>query len=181
MDLLDLRLKKYIYHYSFLESELAETQHMFDDYNKQFKLDFKDAIAAAMQKHSYNLKQEVTQEEPPDTSGPGMSLLNKIFRKIALKVHPDKSGTTSSGLFCKLEEHYRDQDVLKLMLLAAETDTKIDGIVSDDFIAFDTNITKLQDKIEKIKGSLAWTWCTAADEQRQALRASMLNLIRADN
>lgn len=178
MNLLDLRLKKYIYHYSILESELAESQHMFDEYNKQFKLDFKDAIAAALQ--SRTVKQHVNQE-PPDSSGPGMNLLNKIFRKIALKVHPDKSGTTSSGLFCKLEGHYRDQDVLKLMLLAAETDTKIDGILPEDFIAFDTNITKLQDKIEKIKGSLAWTWCTAADDQKQALRTSMLNLIRADN
>lgn len=180
MGLLDLRLKKYIYHYSFLESELAETQHMFDEFNKQFKLDFRDAIAGAIQQHSHTIKQDVNQE-PHDSSGPGMNLLNKIFRKIALKVHPDKSGTQFAGLFCKLEEHYRDQDVLKLMLLAAETDTKIDGILPEDFIAFDTNLTKLQDKIEKIKGSLAWTWCTAADEQKQALRASMLNLIQADN
>ena len=186
MNLLELRLKKYIHHYSFLESELAETQHMFADYNKQFKLDFKDAIETALKKHfSKGNSHECQREDPlPEhpLKAPGVHLLNKLFRKIALKVHPDKSNSISPEIFCQLEEHYRNQDLLKLLLLAAETDTDIDRscIVSEDFLAFETNIAKLQDKIDKIRNSLAWTWCTAADNEKPMLRASMLNLIQAD-
>ena len=184
MSLLELRLKKYIHQYSFLESELAETQHMFVEYNKQFKIDFKEAISAALQKHSSSvISNEFPQQQPeiaPKT--PGINLLNKLFRKIALKVHPDKSKDVSPEIFCKLEQHYRDQDLLKLLLLAAETGTPVDGncLDSEDFNAFETNIIKLQDKIDKIKNSLAWTWCTAADNEKPMLRVSMLNLIQAD-
>lgn len=183
MTLLELRLKKYINHYSFLESSLAETQHIFAEYNKQFKVDFKDAIESALQKHSSKANSHDFQHLPEiSPKAPGVNLLNKLFRKIALRVHPDKSKDVSPEIFCKLEEYYRDQNLLKLLLLAAETGTAVDQscLVSEDFIAFETNIANLQDKIDKIKNSLAWTWCTAAVNEKPKLRASMLNLIQAD-
>lgn len=52
-------------------------------------------------------------------------LLKKIYRKLALETHPDKSNSKKSKLFNKVEEYYKEEKILDLLALAVDFEIDI--------------------------------------------------------
>ena len=52
-------------------------------------------------------------------------LLKKIYRKLALETHPDKSNSKKSKLFNKVEVYYKEEKILDLLALAVDFEIDI--------------------------------------------------------
>lgn len=182
--LLDLRLKKFIAQYHYLESELCEMQFAFDGFNEEFKRDFKDAIESALGRAVEEAKirhetdgqkgDSLEMQEDDDGTAPS-DLAKRLYKKLAMVLHPDKPGGSDEA-FKTAKDAYRKKDTLKLLLLAEEAGVPTDGMYSrkDDLSG---SLKLLETKIESIKSSLAYTWYNAAEDERPTLREHITKIL----
>lgn len=123
--------------------------------------------------------EEDTAEPHPDRASP---LLKRLFHKLALKVHPDKTNGATAETFRQLQAAYAAGDVLRLILLAEEH-----GLLSvadlltepEDVRPLETSIYILQQRISHIQSTLAWVWGDASTAEKTALRPKIAQAIRS--
>lgn len=201
--LLKLRVKKYLSRYEYIVSEYEETQFLFEQYKEMFYSECPKQIIAngkdkekeeeqgkgkeekqgpvnEYEKSTEEGEGEREGEESTETSTATTSsttaiesLMNKIYKKLSLKTHPDKHKGDSTN-FIKVSTAYKSKDILSMLLLARhhEIDVDIESCVfsETDFELFESAINKVTDKISDIKNTLAWNWVLADDVQKQMYR-----------
>ena len=124
-------------------------------------------------------------------------LLKKIYRKLAMETHPDKSNNKKSKLFNKIEEYYKEKKVLDLLALAVDFDIDIiieiekivnlliqkvknddsndikkinkehDNLLNDLFKFFEKNIKGKENEVNNLKQSVGWVWYHAVTDEEQ--------------
>lgn len=202
--LLDLRLRKHISEYRFMECQLEEMTFAMEAFADAFRDEFSVDIAAAARRQPTELKHttvdasadaDVSTEtettanehdcehgvdaEPVDKSGrmhdEPSRLVRRLYKKLALVLHPDKSGGYAVA-FLAVEEAYRERDALKLLMIAAEAHISIEGIYTQGDDVSDS-LSLIQGKISKIKSSIAWAWYDATEADRPRLRKTIVETL----
>ena len=103
----------------------------------------------------------------------GLSCI-KLYRKLAKKLHPDLSKTSSDD-FIKMSKAYETNDYITLFLLSYEHKTK--DILNDDEInLINESIKSKEEEINKIKSGLHWKWVLAENEiERENIKQYIIN------
>lgn len=177
--LINLRTKRYLTQYDYLELELEETQYIFDKYNKQFLKDYyniddkpSEPKIVIPSEISMDLSEEIDVEiqEPEDVQ------LKKLYRLLSLKTHPDKNNGSqeSKENFAEINKAYKEKDILKLFKFALKYKIELNSVIIEKCsVLFENSIKDMQAKIEHIKQTVAWNWGISSDEQKEIHRETL--------
>lgn len=177
--LIDLKIKRYLTQYEYLESELEETKYMFEKYNKKFLKEYYNVDATPKPKvvNPEELNENIEINEPMDAETDKQPEVNeediqlkKLYRLLSLKTHPDKNNGSKEE-FHKIHKAYKEKDILKLFSYSIKHNVKINNeLVAKCLSLFEQNINTMQSKIQDLKHTLAWQWCHANDEQKELFK-----------
>lgn len=188
--LLDLRLKRHISEYRFMECQLEEMAFAMEAFGDAFRDEFRTDIASAASRRlavenadACRLQADATEEvhdlDPLPVhnaaKGGASRFVRKLYHKLAVVLHPDKTGG-STAAFLAVEEAYREQNPLKLLMIAHDAHIPMNGLYTqeDDVSG---SITLIKNKIAKIRASVAWAWYDAAEADRPQLRRSIVETL----
>lgn len=184
-ELLQLKIKKYFAQYEYLQTELSETEYLFNIYNKKFL----EECYGEIQKPKIIIPQPVSEghsennsknESPSEEHSPDHLedrseeteddiQLKKIYRVLSLKTHPDKKNGDKKA-FLEVNEAYKEKNILKLIIYASKYNIDIGPFFEKGMNLFEKNISEMKEKIENFKKTLAWHWCHATEEQKQKFK-----------
>ena len=83
--------------------------------------------------------------------------LKKLYKKIAVKTHPDRGG--SNEHFQEVKSAFDDLDLATLLNYAGKYEIEYE-VESDDVKILEKNLKDLESEIKRMKGTLAWQWGT---------------------
>ena len=171
-------LKKLIRDYNYLSETLVDIKEISSIAEGEFRsalmeTDPEAAEALRPKGQEINLDDEnvevkVEEKEEPAYNDPRFK---KLFRKLAVKCHPDKLGNVAEAEAKFLKRVYEDLNIANdkhdwgmLLKLAMELDIEV-GELSDEEIAnVKDNVDSLIEEINKYEKSMAYSWYTKNDE-----------------
>jgi hypothetical protein len=121
---------------------------------------------------------ESTAEEIPEDSEEGDKLpppknkeLRNLYRKIAEKTHPDKTGSNDhADLFSQASQAYANNDIATLLDIAGRTNVEIDELSEASILLLKKNIQNISKEISSKKETAAWAWHQSeTDEQKEVI------------
>ena len=94
--------------------------------------------------------------------------IKSIFRKIAVKTHPDKVKGSESLIhqYHDVTTAKKDKDVNKIISIAKDLKVNMNDISYSDIKIIENSIKKTQSKIQKITKSYPWVWYFAGKNKR---------------
>jgi len=194
IDLFNIKLKRYLKQYEYLEILLEETKILFEEYNQQFLKEYyneeeqkklaekkenekinnpKFNIDSENNINESNLDEDIfinDANDMNDINDVDDEILKKIYKRLSLKTHPDK--TKGKGdYFKKINVAHKKKDIVILIRIAKELSIDISDIVVDKsesiISTFDKNIQTLETEIRDLKHTVAWHWAHASQEEKQ--------------
>ena len=91
--------------------------------------------------------------------------INKLYRKISLRVHPDKPNGDKET-FIKALESYNSNNILDLIILADLYN--IDYVLNDTIFSYIENkIDTIDQKINELQHHVCWLWCNADEDTKK--------------
>lgn len=92
--------------------------------------------------------------------------LKALYKKLAGKMHPDRGG--SDELFAELNKAFDEKDLVSMLKWASEYDIEYD-ITNEDYNILDKNLQKIENEINRMKNTLAWSWGVGDVKKRKAI------------
>jgi hypothetical protein len=108
-------------------------------------------------------KEKEPEEKVPES-------INKLWKLIALKTHPDrnKNNEALTQVYIEASDCYKEKSYGKLLILALELGINIPE--DPELIPFvKNNIDSLQQKISHIETLALWQWISADEEQKKLI------------
>lgn len=178
--LINLKIKRFLTQYEYLELELEETQYIFDKYNQQFVKDYYDVDVPPKTKIAalpteFNLNDELpsecnNMEDLDDERLEEYIQLKKLYKILSLKTHPDKKKGNKEE-FYEINKAYKEKNILKLFKFCIKYKIQVEPIILNKcLVLFEQNISEMQNKIQNLKQSVAWKWCNSSEEEKEAFK-----------
>ena len=163
--------KKIIAQYNFLRIEVEYQKTQFDNAVKAFDKHFNPKIEDKSGKgEPVSLPKLATDDKklPLD--------VDKAYKKLAKKVHPDKS-TGDDNAFKELRDAVNSHDVGKILEIASSFDVDISEEAGIDMQEFYVNgISKLEQQLQQWMTTAAWQWYHSEGEARERIERGILEL-----
>ena len=163
--------KKIIAQYNFLRVEVEYQKTQFDNAVKAFDKHFNPKIEDNEAKAGPVSLPKIEKDDkklPMD--------VDKAYKKLAQKVHPDKS-TGDDKKFQDLREAVNNHDVGKILEIASEFDVDIsDDSGIDMNVMYVNGIQKLEAQLQQWMTTAAWQWYHADGEARERIERGILEL-----
>lgn len=190
IDLFNLKLKRYLTQYDYLETLLEETKTLFEEYNQNFLNEYYDeneqkemSKKKEQEKNNnpkynvennldndndnHNDKNEIEPEIQDEIEDEKFIILKKLYRRLSLKTHPDKN-PNNGELFKKINLAYKKKDLVILVRTSKELGINISDIIDTSILSiFDKNIQNLEKEIFDLKHTVAWHWAHASPEEKR--------------
>ncbi len=172
-----LRSKKLKLKLEYLQLELEETQMIFHDSLVLFQNDFTEYLDEW--KNPKNVKKvdsEIEFDIPKEK-------VNKVFKKIATKTHPDKLINESDDsdrlveLYKEAQQSVERKDWSRVSQIASELDIDISDVEEDDSVFLERTIKDIELKVDEIKQTFAWLWKHTEDKGKPQLKKHILNVM----
>ena len=169
-------LKKLIRDYNYLSDTLTDVKEISSLAESEFRNAMMESDPSAMEalvpkNQKIDIEEDIEDEEDIVIENSTDPKFKKLFRKIAVKCHPDKlrDMNTSETKFLKrvyedLTEANRNHDWGMLLKLAMEMDIELDDIGDDEIANISKNIENLRTEINRYENSMAFSWYTKNDE-----------------
>jgi hypothetical protein len=171
-------LKKLIRDYNYLSETLEDVKEISGIAENEFRNALMETDPDALQALTPKTQEiplenvEIEKNEEPIVENHNDLKFKKIFRKIAIKCHPDKIKDVSSAdakflkkVYEDLTEANRNYDWGMLLKLAMELDIDCDDIGIDEMNNIGKNINTLQTEISRYENSMAFSWYIKNDEK----------------
>jgi hypothetical protein len=190
-----IKIKKHILHYSYLKLEKEEVDEICDKVEKEmrdfFKKEFPEEFKAFNEKNNKDQEEhiqkslneieetsDINDDEDVPSKPPKNADIKKIYRKIAEKTHPDKTGDDSQAqIFSEAAEAYQENNVAKLLDLASSLNIEFTELSEDTLKLLENNITSMNQYIVSKKSTTAWSWhMTQTDEDKKMVIEKILKL-----
>jgi hypothetical protein len=176
---------------NYLVMEKEETDETFDEYNQKFNEDFQDELEYlqllfSLEEYEKELREEQdseneeegedseeeSEESYVESSGVvSNKSLNKLFRKIASKTHPDVSKMEDAEkIFMKAKKAHSEEDWITLIAICLEHGIDLPDFTEEELEMIDKYSYELQDKIQEKKKNDCWFWNVTNDEERAKYR-----------
>lgn len=165
MSIMNNNIKRRILRYETVKCDLDDAEILSQEYFEKFVNEvFPDQFNQPNDyiDHGDESKED---EEPEITEN-----LRKIYKKLSLKVHPDKNPNLegeekieNEELFKEILQSYQNGNLCDLLVKLRQLRMKIPELSEDDIRILEFNIQKLEEKINRIKKQTSWVWCTTND------------------
>jgi len=186
-----IKIKKHILQYGYLQLEKQEVDDICGNVEKEIRKFFEKEFPEEFKK--FNTKKEneekerlektindpeeeiqdikenseETEDKKEKSSGKNPDV-KKIYRKIAEKSHPDKTGdNTHADIFSAAAEAYKSNNVAKLLDLAALLNIEFTDLSEDTINILENNITSVNKYIHNKKTSTGWKWHTSKSDEEK--------------
>ena len=108
--------------------------------------------------------------------------VNKVFKKIATKTHPDKNiGNDDSDrlveLYKEAQQSVEKKDWSRVTQIARELEIDVTDVEENDSVFLEKSINNMESKIGEIKQTFAWLWVHSEKENRPQLKKHILDVI----
>ena len=102
--------------------------------------------------------------------------IDKAYKKIAQKVHPDKAGGSDKA-FKELRQAVNNCDIDEILRIAAEHDIDIEADENIDMHKFYLDgINKLEQELQMKRATVAFQWWNGDDETKKRIEESIVGL-----
>jgi hypothetical protein len=172
-----LRSKKLKLKLEYLQLELEETQMIFHDSLVLFQNDFTEYLDEwENPKNVKKVDSEIEFDIPKEK-------VNKVFKKIATKTHPDKLINESDDsdrlveLYKEAQQSVERKDWSRVSQIASELDIDISDVEEDDSVFLERTIKDIESKVDEIKQTFAWLWKHTDDKAKPQLKKHILNVM----
>lgn len=187
-------LKKLIRDYNYLLETLDDVKEISGVAEGEFRSALMDhdpeAVEALRPPKTQTISAEDAEikfEEKPEVVNHNDAKFKKLFRKIAVKCHPDKMGDVSESEAKFLKKVYEDlndanqnHDWGMLLKLAMELDVEFDDLGDEEIANINKNIDELRQEINRYENSMAYAWYTKNDENsRKEYLAICANIFKS--
>ena len=146
------------------QEELSSVEFIFD----QAVPLFCDAVSCFCSENSKKNPLEDLKDSAKEDAGIISDGIKSIFRKIAVKTHPDKVKGSESSIhqYHDATTAKKDKDVNKIISIAKDLKVDMNDISYSDIKIIENSIKKTQSKIQKITKSYPWVWYFAGKSKR---------------
>ena len=93
--------------------------------------------------------------------------IKKLYRRIARKIHPDKSKYGDADKFSKAAKAYKDDDIGTLLELAGDINIELFDLSDETITILKNSILSLEIEILKMKETVSWAWYHSSSEQEK--------------
>jgi len=187
-----IKIKKLTLQYSYLLLEKEEVDEIFliqekeirayiekhypDDYKHMFpKVEIVDSPPPKIIEEDLSEEREIKQKTKKNKD------IRLLYRKIAEKTHPDKTGdNTYSGLFSEASLAYEEDDIATLLNLAGTLNIELIELSLESILLLENNINSIESEIVNKKTTTAWAFYLAEnDEEKDQVVQVILNHVRS--
>jgi len=151
----EILLKKLKSEYEYLKLEVEYQTSIFNKAKEEFDKKFLKEL------NLDNLSQKEQVSEKKETKN-RTKKLDKVYKKLAQKVHPDKAGGDDAD-FQKLKESIDEYDIDTVLELASKYNVNVSAEL-DDLDFFENGIKKLKNKIEYYNDTFVMLWWNEKDK-----------------
>lgn len=192
--------KKVMAKVNYLVMEKEETDELHTEFNQKFNQDFQEELEflqlmLSLEKYEEELRSEDKEGDAEDDdeseddeteegeeSEEDVELLessnvvsnkslNKLFRKVASKTHPDVSKLDNpERVFIKAKKAHADGDWVTLIAICLEYGIDLPDFTEDELEMIDKYSFVLQKNIEEKRRDDCWFWNNTDDEERTKYR-----------
>tara|TARA_Y100000592_G_scaffold81249_1_gene128742 strand:- start:578 stop:1309 length:732 start_codon:yes stop_codon:yes gene_type:complete len=200
---LKTRFKKKLYKFRYLEQEFLEYEELDSQGRESFMADLRvmhaklnvydealdkpyETSTKKEKKSDSNHRHQDTDQKKSSTDNDQVtpavknghdSQIKKLYRKIAMKLHPDKLSKNLSdeernaliSKFEKITEDYHAGDYTSLLLAIDELNIVLDNYNDEWSNIIDKKITTLSQKISALKKSIYIAYAIASDAEKQKI------------
>lgn len=104
--------------------------------------------------------------------------IKKLYRKIASKIHPDIcSDEEQAKMFPEVIVAYEENNLAKIVEVAGIVDIEVPKLSDESMEIIQNNILLISKEIDKKKGTVAWAWFRAKDENEKMMILNKLAAI----
>ena len=172
-----MNTKKYTYKYNYLKLELEDIKDQQGEYLEKWAEFFgpylaKKPVEAWQNQETGEISFE--KEKPIDDSKLIKSTpkkkedksLKKIYKKLSIKIHPDKGGDHKD--FIQLKRFYEEGNLMGMLGIAANYN--VDVVLDNVHLAyFDNSCDLLTKEMKDITQSIAWDFFTSVPSKRKVI------------
>ena len=166
---------------------LKESEELFELYERLFKDDFSKEINFMARKATeiteeekmvnpidvINEEQEEEPERDPD--------LYKIYKKIAMKTHPDKVKDESMvDFFDQATQAMKENDWMTILTIALALEIKTPEFTEELRQKLQANILEINTKVKSLHNTAAWVWANTAEQNKEKIRKSIRAMMGID-
>ena len=173
-----LKRKKLKLKSDYLRAELEEVNWKFQNSLIQFQEDFSEYLEKfkTPKKNVARVDSDIEYDIPKEK-------VNKVFKKIATKTHPDKLLNESDDsdrlveLYKEAQQSVEKNDWSKVSQIAEQLDIDITDVEEDDSQYLEESIKSMEKKIKEIKQTFAWTWKHSDNKSKPQLKKNILKFM----
>ena len=109
--------------------------------------------------------------------------LDKVFKKIATKTHPDKLINQSDDsdrlveLYKEAQQSVDKKDWSRVTQIAEELEIDISDVEENDSVFLEKSNKSMEVKIDEIKHTFAWLWSHSDEKSKPQLKKQILNVM----
>jgi|TARA_R110000824_G_scaffold111026_1_gene259238 hypothetical protein len=164
-----LYLKKLKAQYAYLRVECEYNDSIYKNAIDEFNKYFKDKINLKASE-----KELKTSDRTPMTSKKKLKpTVDKIYKKLAQKLHPDKKTGTEEA-FRELQDSIEKKDMGRVIELAEEYGVDISPVVDTEEF-YIQNITDIEEKLKHQNTTLAMMWHNTEESNRERLEQKIIS------
>jgi hypothetical protein len=181
---MNILIKKTLRDYNYHLETLEDIKNLSSEAETAFRTELQQVDETAIEAlRSDNPKPKSEESEPEGISFDDKDF-KKLFRKLAVKCHPDKLGADVSDKEIKfLKKCYEDitfanqtYDWGLLLKVALELDVEVSELSEAQLTNINEKVLELKSKIEKYEQSMAYKWYTMPNEHRESYLKECANL-----
>ena len=158
--------KKFLHKYHYLKEEVKDLKKQEQ---KNFK-EFNEYLSVKEEKEENTpppQKEEPLPKRIPDNPS------KPIYKELSKILHPDKGG--DSNEFALISSLYREKDTIGLCIKAEENGIDIEPYMTEELEnTFESSCENVENKIDKIKGTISWVWSNADSELEKDILLSWI-------
>jgi len=159
---------------------LKESEELFNLYERLFKEDFSKEINFISRKASKITEEEkmvnpldVIKEEKEEDLERDPDLY-KVYKKIAMKTHPDRVKDESLvDFFDQATQAMKENDWMTTLSIAFALDIKTPEFTEELRQKLQANILEINSKVKNLHNTAAWVWANTAEENKEKIRKSI--------
>ena len=170
---------------------LKESEELFDIYEQLFKEDFSKEISFMSRKDAEEIEKDKMKnpldfieeevEEVIEESSERDPELYKIYKKIVMKTHPDRTHDESMvDLFDTATKAMNENDWMGILNIAIILDIKTPELTEELRQKIQENILETNSKVKSLQNTAAWVWANTAEQNKDKIRKSIRAMMGID-